>query len=180
MLWIFFSPTFHCLNLSYSVPYCSQPFYTDHTRPDLLFLWHFIIIRFSLSPRLLACVIPVGQLFGYAIAPLIMTVPLQLCLSKIFSYLYHQRISKKLQYIGATLFMAISLGVLSLSYWAQVLGKYAFDPKLNYLCRPLSLNQSLFRKLGWLLVAWDSHLDMALVGRFQFPSCNLVVCCLLV
>jgi len=57
---------------------------------------------FSLSPRLLACVIPVGQLFGYAIAPLIMT-----------------RISKKLQYIGATIFMAISLGVLSLSYWAQ-------------------------------------------------------------
>ena len=32
----------------------------------------------------------------------------------------HQRISKKLQYIGATLFMAVSLGVLSLSYWAQV------------------------------------------------------------
>merc|ERR1719391_530386 len=57
---------------------------------------------FSMSPRLLACVIPVGQLLGYAIAPLIMT-----------------RISKKLQYIGATLFMAISLGVLSLSYWAQ-------------------------------------------------------------
>jgi len=57
---------------------------------------------FTLSPRLLACVIPVGQLGGYAIAPLIMT-----------------KISKKLQYIGATLFMAASLGILSLSYWTQ-------------------------------------------------------------
>ena len=36
----------------------------------------------------------------------------------------HQRISKKLQYIGATIFMAISLGVLSLSYWAQVSNKF--------------------------------------------------------
>ena len=95
------------------------------------YFYHVIIIRFSLSPRLLACVIPVGQLFGYAIAPLIMTVttPTQLYIliytsttthTFVQPFYLHQRISKKLQYIGATLFMAVSLGVLSLSYWTQV------------------------------------------------------------
>ena len=43
-----------------------------------------------------------------------------------FHHLSSQKISKKLQYIGATLFMAASLGILSLSYWAQVILKKLF------------------------------------------------------
>ena len=57
-----------------------------------------------------------------------------------FHHLSSQKISKKLQYIGATLFMAASLGILSLSYWAQVILKSCFIS--NCLSKTQSIPQT--------------------------------------
>jgi len=58
---------------------------------------------FTLSPALISCIIPAGQLLGYSFAPLVMSV-----------------ISKKRQYILACIIMFLSTCTLALSYYAKL------------------------------------------------------------
>ena len=138
---------------------------------------------------MLACVIPVGQLGGYAIAPLIMTVnyclvfwavicpppPAKVHILHIFLLFCSQKISKKLQYIGATLFMAASLGILSLSYWAQVILKNCFISNCQSIPQTSNFEATVLPQVGLVIGSLGLTLFYGMGGLSLLHSMHFIL-----
>ena len=93
-----------------------------------------------------------------------------------------QKISKKLQYIGATLFMAASLGILSLSYWAQVILKSCFIsnclPKTHSIPQTSNFEPTVLPQVGLVIGSLGLTLFYGMGGLSLLHSMHCISYCL--
>ena len=73
------------------------------------------MLRFSVAPRLLACLIPLGQLLGYSLSPALMLVPDSFLPSSPL-----QVMAKRAQYLLFTLLMALATAGFALTFHLKV------------------------------------------------------------